>query len=348
MESISDDFYKILGVSKNASYDEIKRAYKKQALIHHPDKNNNKSCEMFHHIHMAYQVLGNEDKRKKYDALSLKDRVNILESMKKIISELFNPESISKIIVDEQIKGFLLRGEFQYLKDYVYQKIQSHYINNQSIDDYSDIFIPSRVGNTDSQTKYHIMENDTTYESSIQSSTNTTDRNLAMTVHTTLEEIYLDKIKEITVLRHKYIDQYNSNLEEHKLYVSLRDDKVVFKNEGDEYMTPSGLHRSDIIIKIKCKKHHFIQRVNDNDLLLFLPVTLHELFTGFKKSFVYFDQRTVNIESKAPLREYGFDGDKLVIIKQGFGVPYDGGRGALIIYLLLNKNKKFYDTLKLV
>jgi len=98
--------------------------------------------------------------------------------MKKIISDLFDPKSISKIIVDEQIKGFLLRGEFQYLKDYVYQKIQSHYTNNQSIDDYSDIFIPSRVSNNDSQTKYHIMENDTTYESSIQSSTNNNGQEL--------------------------------------------------------------------------------------------------------------------------------------------------------------------------
>ena len=345
---VSDDFYKILGVSKDSSSEDIKRAYKRLVLIYHPDKNNNKSCEMFHQIHMAYQVLGNPEKRSKYDALSLRDRVNILDSMKKIISDLFDPKSISKIIVDEQIKGFLLRGEFQYLKDYVYQKIQSHYTNNQSIDDYSDIFIPSRVSNNDSQTKYHIMENDTTYESSIQSSTNTTDRNLMMTLHTTLEEIYLDKIKEITVLRHKYVDQYNTVLEEHKLYVSLRDDKVVFKNEGDQYMAHDGVRRSDIIIKIKCKKHHFIQRVNDYDLLLFLPITLYELFTGFNKSFVYFDNKTINIESKAPMREYHFDGDKLVIVKPGYGMPCDGGRGALIIYLLLNKNKKFYDNLKLI
>jgi len=65
------DYYKILGVSKNASADEIKKAYRKLALKYHPDKNpNNKTAEdKFKEINEANEVLGDSEKKKKYDEL---------------------------------------------------------------------------------------------------------------------------------------------------------------------------------------------------------------------------------------------------------------------------------------
>ncbi len=65
------DFYKILGVSENASEAEIKKAYKELAKKYHPDKNpnNKKNEERFKEISEAYSVLGNTEKRKKYDQL---------------------------------------------------------------------------------------------------------------------------------------------------------------------------------------------------------------------------------------------------------------------------------------
>lgn len=65
------DYYKILGVNKSASADEIKKAFRKLAVKHHPDKNpNDKSAEgKFKEINEAYEVLSNAEKRKKYDEL---------------------------------------------------------------------------------------------------------------------------------------------------------------------------------------------------------------------------------------------------------------------------------------
>ncbi|MFT3943875.1 MAG: DnaJ C-terminal domain-containing protein [Ancrocorticia sp.] len=65
------DFYKALGVSKDASADEIKKAYRKLAKQHHPDRNpGDKSAEeRFKEIGEAYQVLSNESDRKQYDAI---------------------------------------------------------------------------------------------------------------------------------------------------------------------------------------------------------------------------------------------------------------------------------------
>lgn len=65
------DYYKILGVDKKASQEEIKKAYRVLAVKNHPDKNpNNKVAEeQFKLANEANEVLGNPEKRKKYDEL---------------------------------------------------------------------------------------------------------------------------------------------------------------------------------------------------------------------------------------------------------------------------------------
>jgi len=66
----SNDYYKILGLEKNATEKEIKKAYRKLALKWHPDKNPNnreEAEEKFKKINEAYSILSDKNKRNEYD-----------------------------------------------------------------------------------------------------------------------------------------------------------------------------------------------------------------------------------------------------------------------------------------
>ena len=63
------DYYKILGVGKDATPSEIKKGYRKMALIHHPDKNDDAEAEeTFKNISEAYTVLSDPNKKQRYDS----------------------------------------------------------------------------------------------------------------------------------------------------------------------------------------------------------------------------------------------------------------------------------------
>lgn len=71
---MSNDLYEILWVSKSATKEEIKKAYRKKAMQYHPDRNkwDKSSEEMFKKVNEAYDILSDETKRKQYDTFGTK------------------------------------------------------------------------------------------------------------------------------------------------------------------------------------------------------------------------------------------------------------------------------------
>ena len=76
MKKEDKDYYKILGVSKTSTPEEIKKAYRKKALEFHPDRNpNNKEAEeLFKIASEAYETLSDPDKRAEYDEFGIRDK----------------------------------------------------------------------------------------------------------------------------------------------------------------------------------------------------------------------------------------------------------------------------------
>lgn len=86
------NYYDILGVSNNASYDEIKKAYRKLSLKHHPDKNGGEDTK-FKEINEAYSVLSDPGQRENYDMRILHGQ-NISNNQNQNQGMPFNPEDI--------------------------------------------------------------------------------------------------------------------------------------------------------------------------------------------------------------------------------------------------------------
>lgn len=109
------NLYHVLGVSEDASDDEIRIAYKNLARIYHPDKNNSEeSKEKFHEICSAYSILSDKDKRAKYNIMNSEQKVQLYDLVKEYVVRI-NPESY--MYYDNLIKYAYSGNENQFKED---------------------------------------------------------------------------------------------------------------------------------------------------------------------------------------------------------------------------------------
>ena len=106
------NLYDILGVQHNASRGEIKKAFHKLVLLHHPDKTNSQnSTQKFQEIHAAYEILIDDIKRKEYDAMTFEERAEIYDLIKQYFVDIrpefsFVYESLKKYVYSDNEEDF--------------------------------------------------------------------------------------------------------------------------------------------------------------------------------------------------------------------------------------------------
>ena len=134
------DFYRILGVSREASDDVIKKAYRKLVFEHHPDRNPN-STDAEHkirEINAAYEVIGDAEARRNYDRLNWGDEFApdvvdvavLLEEMEKKLFDEGRKELFALLIKDvPRIKAELALIRERVLKDQGYDSFKEALIH---------------------------------------------------------------------------------------------------------------------------------------------------------------------------------------------------------------------------
>jgi DnaJ-class molecular chaperone len=120
-EDGEEDYYKLLEVSRDASFEEIKKAYRRLSMIHHPDKNGNceDSTTKFKQLANAYETLSDEDKRMMYD-MGIRNG-NMGGSMPFDLN--VNPFDIFNMIFGSQV------GQQQQQRQQQQQQQQQHFSN---------------------------------------------------------------------------------------------------------------------------------------------------------------------------------------------------------------------------
>lgn len=268
------DYYKILGLTEEASEDEIKLAYRQLALKWHPDKNpNNKRSEKkFQEIVEAYNILSDPSKKDVYDC----EREQIERQKKQNNDTTFPINNFS-----EQFKNFpnIFNGSNFTTKT----TINGIPTNTNASDILNQIFGPNN----------NFFSNlNKTINSSLNNNNIINERPPPPIVHDiycSFEDLYTDITKTMK------LSCYNKEEDENEELI-FNVDINAGSRDGTKIRFPKkGLYGEDIIFVIQYKKHKIFTRENDN-LHMNIILTLDEAKNGCEKEFICVDGSKKNIK----------------------------------------------------
>ena len=257
--------YDILGIDKNATQTDIKKAYRSLSLKWHPDKNNNseESCEKFKQISEAYQTLGDTEKRNEYDN---KDKMNN--------HPFFRTNS-----------NFNMNGGFPGM-------------NHSNIFDMFNMFdanFPGFMNNGGPNIRI--------FRNGVQVNPINRPEDITITVSLTLEECY-NEIKKTVEVERCIIDLNNNSKKTEKEILPVNfprgldnKDVIVIENKGNIMRHQSINMISNLKIEISIKPHDKFSR-NGIDLILNHKITLKEALCGFSFELEHINGNSYTINNK--------------------------------------------------
>lgn len=341
------DFYKILGVSRDCTKEDLKKAYRKLALKWHPDKNpdnREQASEKFKEIAEAYAVLNDDEKRKIYDQYgeeglqmgaggddSGEPGVHHVYSNFGNIdpSEIFKEFFGTSNIFD--IPGFGGMGGMGGMGNHGNKRFKFSTGGNGGNSGFSFSGIPGGMGGG---FNFGGMEEDDDYPQPGQSNSEyrpkmakqeTTNYDL----YCSLEELFRGCTKKMKIVK-TIVDRNGSSRKESKIIeINIKPGwkegtAITFENEGDQV---PGQIPGDVKFIIKEKPHPKFKR-EKNDLIYKANITLEEALTGCVVPIETLDGRVVNF----PVRRIVSPETRDRISEEGMPISKQPGqRGDLII-----------------
>lgn len=310
-------YYEALGVNKDANLDEIKKAYRKLALLHHPDRNGGNG-EQFKKIAEAYETLSDEGKRRTYDlsfsnpffgnscstGYSSQNAFDIFNQFFGTATSVFQSGVFSKyddILGGPEMK-FTLHAftnmpdtgmDFGDVMDMMNDFTKDHRFDNVDRNTKSDdeeIDKPKKRRKKKKRKEYKVPDP------------------ICLEFSASIEDIYRDKSKNIPFTL--------SDGTKKKLKINLGKKEHIFLGEGDSVKSCCG----DVIITVVPKPNDLYQRVSNN---LIMEVPLDEDGIGKSKIVVLPNKEKLMVTA-----------DKSICVIKGKGFLDDDGlnRGDLKIY----------------
>lgn len=313
------DYYKILGVDRKATTEEIKKAYRKLAMKYHPDRNPNDktAAKKFSDITEAYDVLSDPQKRKKYDALGSGFQNG----------QSFRPGTDWAKDFDFDLNDFM--------KDFTFTK-------KSSTGGFSDFFETIFGDKTNRRETTASFNRSSTRKSQKQG------RDIEVKLSVSLEDIYFSRVKSVSIkvglINTSGKTEYKTKKFDIKIPKGISDGKKLrYKGEGSN--TAPGSSRGDLYFIIETEEHPIFRR-EDLDLFVDLPVTPSEAVLGAEVTVPSMED---SIKIKIPKGME--DGKKLRIKNKGIK-DGKGRRGNLyaVINIVVPKDiteeeRKIYEKL---
>lgn len=310
------DYYKILGVEKNANETDIKKAYRKLAIKYHPDKNpgNKEAEEKFKEINEAYEVLSDNEKRKKYDMYG-----------KEGLNGQMNPDFDPMKMFNEMFGGNF--GGFGGFNNFGFQhqktKLKPKPIVQEIYFDLKDFFV-GRTKKLKITREIYCRECNGTGNKDKREHKCSKCNGNGVEIEVIKNGFMVQQIQRqcrscggsgVGVVD-KCLKCKGNKMTSETIIVELKVDnrtvdgqKVVFNKMGNEYY---GETPSDIICVIRTNKDKTFTR-NGNDLMMNMTIWFKESIFGFVKEIDRLDGSKLKIDSE----EFIEPGKRMIIEKEG-------------------------------
>lgn len=285
---MSKDYYEILGVDKNSNQDDIKKAYRKLALKYHPDRNKDPDSEdKFKLISEAYQVLGDETKRKNYDMgnidMNFSDSFDMFNEIFKQHMDFFkndfgNYDDILREINNIDIRDIPIQSGF-----YIFENYNNE--NNSFIQNIKNLKQKLNINTTRfSQQQNSSNKQETETETETEPKVIQKPEDLNYKIKISLKDLYLQNEKNINITR----TVIKNNIESKKtknISIKFNDIEIILKNQGNR----TEKEKSDLILNIIPKDYHGFRYLKNYDIYYEKDIKYEDIF---KKN--YYELKLMN------------------------------------------------------
>ena len=338
------NYYDILNLDKNCTEEDIKKSYKKLALLYHPDKNqgNEEATNKFKELSEAYSILSNKDKRLQYDTMgsvmenesfgNMEDPFSVFNSIfKQHLSSFMNMKYDNDVNISNifgNIPGF---SEDSIPFKNVHVSFQTFPVNDYNInnsnyndkydkydeyDEYNDYNSPFDSIINNLQNRFKNKSKNIETKTKIKMINKKPD-DIVYSLNVSLSDIYKKKIKKININRirkknGKYIEQIKT------IDIPIYGKELLLEGYGNELK--DYLEKGDVIINIFNKKHDNFKRVNEYDILTTKDIYVNQLYNEFIYEIILPHKEIIKICNNKLIDENGTFNQWQIVKNKG--LPY--------------------------